>query len=343
MKYLERLVLMLALAALSPIAQAEDDYRAHPDYQAFIDDMVRQHAFDADRLRQWLGEARRRDRIIELISTPAERTLEWHEYRSIFIKPGRIEQGVQFLAEHSSAFDRAEAEYGVPREIIAAIIGVETWYGRYRGTHRVIDALATLAFDYPPRSRFFRSELEQFFLMVREQGFDPTQLMGSYAGAMGYGQFIASSYRHYAVDFDGDDVADIFDNPVDAIGSVANYFHEHRWRPGGPVAIRLSDDVRIPDRLLTRELKPRFTVSDYRDAGVPVPADLPGDEPARVIRVEGAEGPQWWLTCHNFYVITRYNHSHLYALAVNELSGDLSQGLTAAANTGAGPDDQTAD
>jgi membrane-bound lytic murein transglycosylase B len=202
---------------------------------------------------------------------------------------------------------------------------------------------STLAFDYPPRSRFFRSELEQFLLMVREQGFEPTELKGSYAGAMGYGQFIASSYRHYAVDFDGDDVADIFYNPVDAIGSVAHYFEAHHWRPGGPVTMRLNDDVQVPDRLMSRELKPRFTVSDFRNAGVKVPGSLAGDEPARIVRVEGAEGPQWWLTCHNFYVITRYNHSHLYAMAVHELAGKLAQGLAGAAESGAGPDDEVTD
>lgn len=343
MKHLKFPAFLLVLAAISPSLQAAGDYTDHPGVEAFVDDMARKHAFDADRIRQWLGEARHQPRIIELISTPAERTLEWHEYRAIFIKPERVVQGVAFLQEYRAAFERAEAEFGIPREIIAAVIGVETWYGRYLGPHRVLDSLTTLAFDYPPRSRFFRSELEQFFLMVREQGFDPAELKGSYAGAMGYGQFISSSYRHYAVDFDGDGVADIFDNPVDAIGSVANYFDEHHWRPGGPVAMRLGDDIQVPDRLVTRELKPRFTVSDYRTAGVDVPDSLAGDEPARILRVEGADGPQWWLTCHNFYVITRYNHSHLYAMAVHELAGELEQGLAGAANSGAGPDDDVSD
>lgn len=342
MKHLTLPTFLLVVAAAMPAAQAADDYSSRPEFETFVEDMARDHAFDADRLRQWLGEARYQEDIIERISTPAEHTLAWSEYRAIFIKPERIQQGVEFLQEFQSAFDRAEAEYGVPREVIAAIIGVETWYGRYLGPHRVLDSLATLAFDYPPRSRFFRSELEQFFLMVREQGFDPTQLKGSYAGAMGYGQFISSSYRHYAVDFDGDDVADILTNPVDAIGSVANYFSEHRWRPGGPVAIRLADNVQVPDRLMSGELRPRFTVSDFRVAGVDLPATLAADEPARIIRVEGDDGPQWWLTCHNFYVITRYNHSHLYAMAVNELSGDLAQGLAAALEAGAGHDNDAA-
>ncbi|SFR73881.1 membrane-bound lytic murein transglycosylase B [Marinobacter daqiaonensis] len=299
-------------------------YGEHPEARAFVREMTREYGFDENRLRAWLGEARRQEQVIERISSPAERTLEWHEYRDIFIKPERISGGIAFLEEYEDAFRRAQRQYGVPREIIAAIIGVETWYGRYRGSYRVLDALATLAFDYPPRSRFFRSELQQFFLMVREQGFEPGNMKGSYAGAMGYGQFIASSYRHYAIDFDGDGVVDIFDNPVDAIGSVANYFAEHRWKPGGPVAFRLDDGVVVPPSLLSGELKPRFTVSDYRQAGVSVPTHLAGNEPARMIMVQGADGPQWWLTCHNFYVITRYNHSHLYGLAVKVLADELS-------------------
>jgi len=324
------LILMVACPALSSAA----GYAETREGRVFIREMASEHGFDADRLRKWLGEARRNDLVIERISSPAEKTLTWREYRAIFIKPERVEQGVDFLKEHRAAFDRAEAEFGVPREIIAAIIGVETWYGRYRGSFPVLDALATLAFDYPPRSAFFRSELKQFFLMAREQGFEPGQLEGSYAGAMGYGQFIASSYRHYAVDFDDDGIADIFDNPVDAIGSVANYFHEHRWRSGGPVATPLETGVSVPQRLVIRELRPRFTVSDYRAAGLQLPAELADKEPARAFRVEGPDGHRWWLTYHNFYVITRYNHSHLYGLAVNEMAGELRQELLKASSAG---------
>lgn len=340
MKSLNRLLFLFVLIPAGPVL-ASADYAATPEGRAFIREMASEHAFDMDRLRDWLAAARRNEQVLESISSPAEKTLTWREYRQIFIKPERIAQGVEFLQAHSAAFDRAEAEYGVPREIIAAIIGVETWYGRYRGTYRVLDALATLAFDYPPRASFFRSELEQFFLMVREQGFNPDQLKGSYAGAMGYGQFIASSYRHYAVDFDNDGVADIFDNPVDAIGSVANYFHEHRWQEGGPVATRLAADVVVPAQLLSRELKPRFTVSDFRAAGLDLPEELTGDEPARAVRVDGPDGVRWWLTYHNFYVITRYNHSHLYALAVNEMTEQLRQGTLKDSTAGNDHDPQS--
>lgn len=328
LKYLSFFPLAMLMAL--PL-RADTDYASHPEARAFIREMARDHAYDAERLRHWLGEARPQERIIELISKPAERTFEWHQYRDLFIKPERIERGAEFIAEYEDAFARAESEYGVSREIIGAIIGVETWYGRYRGEHRVLDALATLAFDYPPRSRFFRSELKHFFLMAREQGFEPDALKGSYAGAMGYGQFISSSYRNFAVDFDGDDIADIFENPVDAIGSVANYFSEHDWRPGGPVAFRLTGDIVVPDSLLTSDLRPVHTVADYRNAGIPVPEELAASEPARMLKVQGDSGPEWWLTCHNFYVITRYNHSHLYGLAVHTLAGELDTALDSSA------------
>lgn len=318
-RYLSLLLLVLTGTATA----APAPFHERPEGRAFVQDMVRDYGFDQERASRWLAEARYQQAIIDRISRPAERTLDWAAYRAIFIKPERIESGREFLTTHSETFDRVEEVYGVPREIIAAIIGVETWYGRYMGPHRVLDALATLAFDYPPRSRFFRRELAQFFLMAREQGFDPAELKGSYAGAMGYGQFISSSYRAYAVDFDGDGVADIFGNQVDAIGSVANYFRAHRWQTGQPVAERLPDSSDVPAALLSRELRPTYTVREVRAAGLPVTAALPDQEPARIIRVNGEGGEETWLTFQNFYVITRYNHSHLYAMAVHELARHL--------------------
>ncbi|TGN38217.1 lytic murein transglycosylase B [Marinobacter confluentis] len=288
--------------------------------------MVEDYGFEAGRVERLLSDAQRKQAILDSISRPAEKTMEWHSYRKIFIRPERIAQGQEFMASHADALARAEQEYGVPPEIIAAIIGVETWYGRYLGNYRVLDALATLAFDYPPRSRFFRSELEQFLLMTREQGLDPLALKGSYAGAMGYGQFISSSYRHYAVDFDQDGVADILTNPVDAIGSVANYFSEHHWRAGEPVADRLSQDLPADSRLLTSGLKPSLNVADYRKAGLPVPDSVSDALPARALRLKAESNHEVWLTYRNFYVITRYNHSHLYAMAVHQLSEALKAG-----------------
>ncbi|WP_288992205.1 lytic murein transglycosylase B [uncultured Marinobacter sp.] len=307
-------------------------YNETPESREFVREMSERYGFEAERVSAILANAQRRDSILEAISRPAEKTLEWHEYRRIFMRDERIEQGVSFLRKHQEAFERAEREYGVPASIVAAIIGVETWYGTYNGKYRVLDALATLAFDYPPRSRFFRSELAQYLLMTREQGFDPMALTGSYAGAMGYGQFISSSYRHYALDFDGDDVADILTNPVDAIGSVANYFRAHRWQTGEPVAERVSDSLPKNSPLLTGELRPTLTVNDYRQAGIIPEMDVPGDAKARAIRLVGDEGSELWLTYHNFYVITRYNHSHLYAMAVHQLAGALEERMRPLAN-----------
>lgn len=315
--------LVTAVIVLLP-ALAAAQYDTSPDGQAFVREMVERYGFEASRVKALLAKAERRDSILDAISRPAEKTLEWHQYRKIFIRPDRIEQGVEFLQQYRGAFERAEKEYGVPASVIAAIIGVETWYGTYKGKHRVLDALATLAFDYPPRSRFFRSELAQYLLMTREQGFDPEALTGSYAGAMGYGQFISSSYRHYAIDFDDDGVIDILDNPVDAIGSVANYFSAHHWKPGEPIAERVQNSLPADSPLLTGELKPSLTVNDYRQAGLEPEADVAGDAKARAISLVGADGPELWLTYHNFYVITRYNHSHLYAMAVFQLANALS-------------------
>ena len=307
-------------------------YNETPESRDFVREMSERYGFGAERVSAILANAQRRDSILEAISRPAEKTLEWYEYRRIFMREERIEQGVSFLRKHQEAFERAEREYGVPASIVAAIIGVETWYGTYKGKYRVLDALATLAFDYPPRSRFFRSELVQYLLMTREQGFDPMVLTGSYAGAMGYGQFISSSYRHYALDFDGDDVADILTNPVDAIGSVANYFHAHRWQTGEPVAERVSGSLPKSSPLLTGELRPTLTVTDYQQAGIIPKMDVPGDAKARAVRLVGDEGSELWLTYHNFYVITRYNHSHLYAMAVHQLAGALEERMRPLAN-----------
>ncbi|MGF2685965.1 lytic murein transglycosylase B [Marinobacter sp. DUT-3] len=300
-------------------------YEATPEGRQLIEEMVAKYGFDQVRVESLLADATRIDKILESISRPAEKTLTWGEYRQIFLKPDRIKRGLAFLEEYEEVFARAESRFGVPATIIAAIIGVETWYGNYTGNYRVMDALATLAFDYPPRSRFFRSELVQYLLMTREQGFDPLAVKGSYAGAMGYGQFISSSYRNFAIDFDDDGIADILTNPVDAIGSVANYFSKHHWREGEPVAERLESDLPEGSPLLTRELKPRLTVSDYRDAGLEPRQEVEGGAAARAILLQGAKGPELWLTYHNFYVITRYNHSHLYALAVKQLADELDK------------------
>ncbi|WP_111497353.1 MULTISPECIES: lytic murein transglycosylase B [Marinobacter] len=312
-----------AAAALGLAMPAAASYVETPEGRAFVDDMVQRYAFDRSTLERWLGLAQQQPAILDAISRPAERTLTWAEYRRIFIKPSRIEKGRAFLDQYADIFARAERELGVSRYVVAAIIGVETQYGEYAGRYRVVDALATLAFDYPPRSSFFRGQLGEFFLMAREQALDPAVIKGSYAGAMGYGQFIPSSYRHYAIDFDGDGQADIIQNPVDAIGSVANYFARHGWRDAEAVAEQVTTADYAP-RLYTDGLKPRLTIADYRAAGIEPQAELAAATRARLLRVEAEAGQQDWLTYPNFYVITRYNHSHLYAMAVLELSRALA-------------------
>ncbi len=317
---------MLGISALvlaSAAGQASANYAEHEQTKQFIAEMVKDHGFDAAALKQLFSGAERKESILTAIARPAEKRLEWDKYQDIFLTEARISQGKSFMKDHAQTLARAEEKYGVPPHIIAAIIGVETFYGTRKGSFRVLDALATLGFDYPPRAAFFRKELGQFLLLAREQGFDPTKLEGSYAGAMGYGQFIPSSYRNFAVDFDGDKVADLFHNVQDAIGSVANYFAKHHWRRNDPVAypLTLSGDGWKP--LVATSLKAEHTVADLKKAGIQVPAHLSDKSAARLQHLVGKAGDEYWLTLHNFYVITRYNHSHLYAMAVYQLSEKL--------------------
>ena len=208
----------------------------------------------------------------------------------------------------------------MPKALITSIIGVETFYGRNKGSYRVIDSLATLAFDYPPRSKFFSGELEAYLLFVKEQGFDATQVKGSYAGAMGYGQFISSSYRHYAVDFDGDGIVDIVNNPIDAIGSVANYFKMHGWKTGMPVTATAVLDSNTNRQIASKKLKPKLTVAQLEAEGFRSSVKLEQSQKATAMILSGEAGDEAWIGLKNFYVITRYNHSKLYAMAVYQLS-----------------------
>jgi membrane-bound lytic murein transglycosylase B len=321
-KQLLLIVSFSSLFSLSSLVFA--DYASHEQASAFTKKLVTEHGFTEQEVNRVLSQAKKKDSILEAISRPAEKRLNWAEYRALFLNKSRIEKGKKFLQNNADVLSRAEEQFGVPKEIITAIIGVETRYGGNMGSYRVVDALATLGFDYPPRSKFFLKELEQFMLLAREQGFDPLELKGSYAGAMGYGQFISSSYRHYAVDFDEDGVADILANKTDAIGSVANYFKEHRWKPGGVVAERATfqgDDFKS---LVVSDLKPKLTAKQLKGVGLQTPV-LPEDADARykILDLEGPDGQEQWVAHHNFYVITRYNHSHLYGMAVFSLAKEL--------------------
>ena len=295
--------------------------------QAFITEVSAKHHISAAELSGLLGKAVIKDDILASISKPVERTYDWMRYKRIFIQDSRIEAGQQFMLDNAQALSRAEERWGVPAEIITAIIGVETKYGSVMGKHRVIDALTTLAFAYPKRAKFFRKELEHFLLLAREQGVDPLQPVGSYAGAMGYGQFMPSSYRSYAVDFNGDGIADIWNNKTDAIGSVANYFAEHGWRKGGVTRIPLTRNNRpVTLTALNTSLKPNLRAAQLPAFGFDQPERLSNEAKVALFRFKSEQGPLYMLGLKNFYVITRYNHSRLYAMAVLELSERIAAG-----------------
>jgi membrane-bound lytic murein transglycosylase B len=297
------------------------DYSQRSDVQQFIDEMVEKHGFERHDLEFKFAMANRLDGVLEAIAKPAEKVLTWREYRPIFVTSRRIRRGNDFLEEHQDTLKRAEAEFGVPAEIITAIIGVETYYGRLSGKTQVFDSLVTLGFDYPPRSRFFLSELEQFLLLAREENIDVREVRGSYAGAMGMPQFISSSYRQYAVDFDGDGKRDLWNSTADVIGSVANYFKVHGWEKGGQVVVPARVKGQIEE---TRDkLKPHTGIADLASQGVSPEVAVDKDEKATVITLMGKRGKEYWLGLDNFYVITRYNHSALYAMAVYQLSQEF--------------------
>ena len=318
------LVLLLSLLAAGAYASG---YVSHPAYPAFEAKMIREHGFQAAELRRLLGQAERKDAILEAIARPAEKRLTWGEYRKIFITRARIDGGVAFWRENQDVLAQAAKRFGVDPEVVVAIIGVETRYGNHMGSYRVIDALTTLAFDYPPRSAFFGGELEEFLVMAREQGFDALQLKGSYAGAMGMGQFIPSSFRAYAVDFDGDGHADIWNSRADAIGSVANYFSRHGWTAGGHVVDRASAVGSVATDRMNPGLEPNTPVAQLPALGLAPRASLSATELVLPLMLETDAGTEYWLGRHNFYVITRYNRSPLYAMAVHQLSQEILAAL----------------
>lgn len=316
-------IMVLLLASQSAQVLA-NDYIGRQDVEAFINEMVEEHQFSRKDMEAWLSVAKKKQNILDAISRPAEKRLTWKDYRKIFVTHSRIKKGVDFWHANEETLARAEAEFGVPAQVIVAIIGVETRYGQNKGSYRVVDALSTLGFDYPPRSKFFRKELKEFFLLAREQKQNPLDLIGSYAGAMGYGQFIPSSYRAYAVDYTNDNFADIWNNPTDAIGSVANYFKRHGWKKDEPVIVRTRITDQYNQDIINDSLKPKHTVASLLEQGY-TPIKALDEQVANVIRLEGNNGAEFWMGLHNYYVITRYNHSRLYAMAVWQLSQEIAQ------------------
>ncbi len=314
------LLSLTSVLVFTPVVNAaESVYTDREDVQDYIASLVDEHGFQAEEVRLLLANAERKQSILDAISKPAERTLEWKDYRKIFLTSDRIERGVTFWQDNAEVLARAESTYGVGAQYIVAIIGVETRYGKHMGKYRVLDALATLGFDYPPRAKFFRKELTEYLLMTREEGMDPRAQLGSYAGAMGFGQFISSSFRAYAVDFDGDGVRDILRNKTDAIGSVANYFKRHGWRGDSQVIVPVALQDPAADKLANQGEALRHTVGALRAQGVVVPC-ADNAAKAALFRMEAAAGTQYWVGLNDFYAITRYNHSSMYALAVHQLA-----------------------
>ncbi|MDX1498623.1 MAG: lytic murein transglycosylase B [Woeseiaceae bacterium] len=297
------------------------------DVAAFIDKLVSEHAFDRAALSATLAQAETKQSILDAIARPAERVLTWGEYRRIFLTDKRIDAGVEFWQEHCAELERISEESGVPIEIIVGIIGVETYFGRITGGHRVLDALSTLAFDYPPRARFFRRELEQFLLLVREEDLEATEPSGSYAGAMGRPQFMPSSYRAYAVDATGDGKRDIWNDWSDVAGSIANYMTRHGWRADEPVVAQAGLGQGFEGPVPENTLKPRATVASLSERGILFSTELPADSVADLITLEGEDGTEHWVGFHNFFVITRYNRSVMYALAVHQLGQEIALGV----------------
>lgn len=320
-----RTLLGIGLAgAFGSAAQAvAADYQGALQVAEFIDELTRDYGFAGEQLHGLFAEVERKQAILDAISRPAEKVKPWKDYRPIFITDKRISQGVEFWKHNQAALEKAEAEYGVAPQFIVAIIGVETFYGGNTGSWRVMDALSTLAFDYPPRAPFFRKELREFLLLTREEQVDPLSLKGSYAGAMGLPQFMPSSFRAYAVDFDGDGHINIWSNPTDAIGSVASYFKRHGWQAGGQVASRVEVSGERVAEGLTQGLDPLKSVAELRELGWRSADELADETPVTAFRLEGAEGDEYWFGLPNFFTITRYNRSVMYAMAVNQLAEAL--------------------
>jgi membrane-bound lytic murein transglycosylase B len=311
----------LLLLSFSPSHAVDLD---RPDVEAFIKTMVDQHSYDVGTLRDILEQAQFKQSIIDQISKPAEKTLTWAEYRPIFMTRKRVKAGAAFWHENRRMLECISEDTGVPVEILVGIVGVETYFGRITGGHRVLDALATLTFSYPPRAKFFRGELEQFLLLIREERMAAAEAVGSYAGAMGRPQFMPSSYRAYAVDSTGDGKRDIWNNWTDVAGSVANYFLAHGWKPGEEITTRATLGSTWNGSIPKNKLRPDETVGSLSKMGVMFSTGLPNDSEAQLLTFAGADGTEHWVGFHNFFVITRYNHSAMYAMAVHQLGQEIA-------------------
>lgn len=316
------LLAVLAAAFFACATNALAQRALAPEIEAFIGEMVQKHQFERERLRRMFSQVRARPVIIRAISAPIT-ARPWYEFRDRYVDDARITGGVRFWEQNAAVLARASAEFGVPEEIIVATIGIETLYGRNTGSFTVLEALTTLAFHYPPRAELFRSELEEYLLLGREARIDVLSAKGSYAGAIGIPQFLPSSYRRFAVDFNGDGKRDLWRSTSDTIGSVANYYRSFGWRAGEPIAVRATVEETDVETLIAAGIKPHVRVAELRQRGVVPLAPVAEDAEAALFTVETEQGVQYWLALNNFYVITRYNRSVNYALAVYELAREL--------------------
>ena len=310
----------------APASSHAGDFSQYEELQAMITQLEADKVYAPGELTALFDGVARQPAILTQIARPAENSKEWKDYRPIFMTDARINDGLAFWDKYREVLARAEQTYGVPAPMILAILGVETKYGGNKGNYRVVEALATLGFDYPPRAPFFRKELREFLVLSKQNGQDPFEVRGSYAGAMGYPQFMPSSWRNLAVDFDGDGKIDLINNPVDAIGSIANYFKGNGWKPGEPVVVRSRLTGQLYDAATSTELKTVSTLQALAAAGLSPRDPLAGVTPATPasgIRLQGMNGGEFWIGFNNFYVITRYNRSILYAMAAVQLAQAL--------------------
>ena len=316
-------ILISALLVCAP-GLGEASYSARPEVQAFVRELAQRHGFQEKALQRVFSRVQRVEPVLEAISRPAERVRSWEEYRAVLVTERRIAEGVEFWRRYSRTLERAQRKYGVAPEYVVAIIGVETFYGRNTGNWRVLDALTTLAFDYPPRAGFFRSELENYLLLARDAGVDVFSMRGSYAGAMGIPQFMPSSARSYAVDFDGNGKIDLQKSRSDAIGSVANFLKVHGWQRDADVLLEARVAGDAWRAYADGRLEPKHSLVALREAGIEFDSPQPAGAAAALIELASAERPSdYRIGLRNFYVITRYNRSALYAAAVADLAREL--------------------
>ncbi|HTT37671.1 MAG TPA: lytic murein transglycosylase B [Burkholderiales bacterium] len=294
-----------------------------PEIEQFISYMVRTHGFAAPQLRALFTQTQPNPGVVRAISAPAT-SKPWYEFKPLFVDGSRISGGVAFWNDNAAVLSRAANEFGVPEDIIVALIGIETRYGKRTGSYRVMDALTTLAFDWPARGEYFRSELEEFLLLAREQRWNPMSVRGSFAGAMGLPQFMPGSYRRYAVDYDGDGQIDLWASSADVIGSVAGYLRYSGWKAGQPVAAPARIDGVDPRPLLELGLRPSLNVGEWRGRGATSLRPVNPDLAACLFSLDLLDGPEFWFGFDNFYALLQYNRSRNYAMAILELAREIT-------------------